>query len=181
MVFPVVMYGCESWTIKHAVPWRTDAFELWCWRKLSRVPWSAWRSKQYILKDISPECSLEDSCWGWTSNTLAHDAKNWLLQKDSDARKDWRQEEKGTTEDEMIGWHHQIDQHEFEQALGTGDGQESLACCSPWGCKESDTIEGLNSTDYVEQYGDSLKNQKSSYHDSKKTVIQKNICTPMFI
>ena len=70
--------------------------------------------------------------------------ENRLLGKDPDAGKDWRQEEKGMTEDEMVGWHHQLNQHEFEQALGVGDGQGSLVCCSPWGCKESDTTERLN-------------------------------------
>jgi len=67
------------------------------------------------------------------------DVKKWLTGKDPDIGKDWRQEEKGTTEDEMVGWHHWLDVREFEQATGVGDGQESLACCSPWGCKESDT------------------------------------------
>ena len=69
MVFPVVMYGCESWTIKKAEHWRIDAFELWCWRRLLRVPWTARRSNQSILKEISPEYS--DWCWSWNSNTLA--------------------------------------------------------------------------------------------------------------
>ena len=72
------------------------------------------------------------------------DVKNWLTGKDSDAGKDWRQEEKGTTEDEMVGWLHWLDGHEFEQVLGVGDGQGSLVCCSPWGCKELDTTEQLN-------------------------------------
>ena len=72
------------------------------------------------------------------------DAKNWLIGKDPDSGKDWRQEEKGTTEDEMVGWHHWLDGHEFEQTPGVGDGQGSLACCSPWGCKESDRTEQLN-------------------------------------
>ena len=74
------------------------------------------------------------------------DAKNWLTGKDPDPGKDWRQEEKGTTEDGMVGWHHQFDGHEFEQASGIEDGQGSLACCSPWGCKESDTTEQFNWT-----------------------------------
>ena len=77
------------------------------------------------------------------------DGKNWLIGKDPDAGKDWRQEEKGMTEDEMVQWHHQLDGHEFEQALGVGDGQESLACCSPWDLKESDMTERLNWTDWV--------------------------------
>ena len=75
------------------------------------------------------------------------DAKNWLIEKDPDAGKDWRWEEKEKTEDEMVGWLHQLDGHEFEQALGVGDGQGSLACCSSWGCKESDTTEWLNWTE----------------------------------
>ena len=77
------------------------------------------------------------------------DAKNWLTGKDPDPGKDWRQEEKGMTEDEMIGWHHWLSGHEFEQALGVGDGEGSLACCSPWGCKESDTTERLHWTNTI--------------------------------
>ena len=148
MVFPVVMYGCESWTIKKAEHRRIDVFELWCWRRLLRVPWTARRSNQSILKEISPEYSLEGLMIKlklpihWPP-----DAKNWLTGKYPDAEKDWRQEEKGTTEDEMVGWHHGLDGHEFEQALGVGDGQGSLVCCSPWGCKESDTTERLNWTE----------------------------------
>ena len=75
------------------------------------------------------------------------DAKNWLIGKDPDAGKDWRQEEKGRTEDEMVGWYHQLDGHEFEQALGVGDGQGCLVCCSPWGLNELDTTEQLNWTE----------------------------------
>ena len=71
MVFPVVMYGCESWTVKKAECQRIDAFELWCWRRLLRVPWTARRSNQSILKEISPGCSWKDWCWSWNSNTLA--------------------------------------------------------------------------------------------------------------
>ena len=80
------------------------------------------------------------------------DAKNWLIGKDPDAGKDWRQEEKGITEDEMVGWHHQLNEHELEQAQGVGDEQGSLACCSPWGCKELDMTEQLNWTDWFWQY-----------------------------
>ena len=113
MVFPVVMYGCESWTIKKAEHRRTDAFELWCWRISLRVPWTARRSNQSILKEISPEYSLKDWCRGWSFNTLPPDVKDWLIGKDPDAGKDWRWE-KGTTEDEMVGWHHQFNGHESE-------------------------------------------------------------------
>ena len=76
-------------------------------------------------------------------------AKNWLTGKDPDNGKDWRWEEKGTTEDEMVGWHHQFNGHEFEEALGDGDGRGSLACCSPWGLKESDTTEQLNWVNWI--------------------------------
>ena len=82
--------------------------------------------------------------WSWSSNTLATWSKSWLTGKDPDAGKDWRQEEKGTTEDKMVGWHHRLNGHEFEKALGDGEGQESLACCSPWGHRELDMTEGLN-------------------------------------
>ena len=144
MVFPVVMYGCESWTIKKALCWRIDAFELWCWKRLLRVPWTAGISNQSILKVISPEYSLDAEA---ETPILSHlmrktDSleKNWL------AGQDWRPEEKGTIEEEMIGWHHWLDRHEFEQALGVGDGQGTLACWSPWGHKELDTTEWLNWT-----------------------------------
>ena len=75
MVFPVVMHGCESWTVKKAECQRIEAFELWCWRRLLRVPWTARRSSQSILREISPGCSLEGWCWSWNSNTLATSCK----------------------------------------------------------------------------------------------------------
>ena len=89
----------------------------------------------------------KDWCLSWSSNTLTPDAKSWLIGKNLDAGKDWGQKEKGMAEDEMVGWHHWLNRYEFEQALGVGDEQGSLAYCSPWGCKESDTIEWLNWTD----------------------------------
>ena len=134
------MYGCESWTIKKAEHWRTDAFELWCWR----VPWTVRRSNQSILKEISPEYSLEGLMLKVKLQYFTPDVKNWLILKDSNAGENWRQEEKGTTKDEMVGWHHWLNGHEFEQALRVDDGQGILACCSPWDCKESDTNEKLN-------------------------------------
>ena len=130
------MYGCESWTIKKAECRRIDAFELWCWRKLLRVPWTARRSNQSILKETSPEWFIgrtEAEAETETPVLWPPDAKNWLIGKDPDAGKDWRREEKGMTEDEMVGGHHWLNQHEFELALGVGDGQGSLACCSPRG------------------------------------------------
>ena len=145
MVFPVVMYGCESRTIKKAEQWRTVTFELWCWRRLLRVPWTARRSNQSILKEISPEYHWKDWCWNWSFNTSATWCEELTHWKDSDAGKDWRQE-KGTTEDKMGGWYHWLDGHEFEQPPGVGDGQGSLACCSPWGHKELDTTKRLHWT-----------------------------------
>ena len=99
MVFPVVMFGCESWTVKKAERRRTDAFELWCWRRLLRVPWTARRSNQSILK-ISPGCSLQRLMLKLKLQYFGHLI---LIAKDPDAGRDWGQEEKGTTEDEMAG------------------------------------------------------------------------------
>ena len=106
MVFPVVMYGCESWTVKKAECRRTGAFELWCWRRLLRVPWTARRSNQSILREISPGCSLERMMLKLKLQYFGHFMRRGLIGKDSDAGRDWGQEEKGTTEDEMAGWHH---------------------------------------------------------------------------
>ena len=146
---PVVMYGCESWTGKKAEHWRIDAFELWCRRRLLGVPWTARRSNQSILKEISPEYSLQGLITEAETLILwLPDVKNWLIGKDSDAGKDWKWEEKGMTEDEMVGWHHWLNGHEFEQAPGVGDGQGGLACYSPWGGKGSDTTERLNWTEH---------------------------------
>ena len=146
MVFPVVTYGCESWTVKKAECRRTDAFELWCWRRLL----SPLDSKE--IQPVHPK----DQSWVFIGGTDAEaetpilwppDGKSWLIWKDPDAGKDWGQEEKGTTEDEMVGWHHQLNGHGFRWTLGVGDGQEGLACCSSWGLKESDTTEQLNWTE----------------------------------
>ena len=151
MVFPVFMYGYENWTIKKAECQRIDVFEFWCWRRLLRVLWIV-RIFNHLLQSILKEASPEY----FTGRTDAEaedpiiwppDAKNWFIGKDPDAGKDRGQEEKGTTEDEIVGWHHQLDGHEFEQALGVGDGQGGLVCCSPWGCKESDMTEWLNRTE----------------------------------
>ena len=146
MVFPEVMYGCESWTVKKAECQRIDAFELWCWRRLLRVPWTSRRSNQSILKEISSEYSLERLILKLKPVLWPPDAKSWLIWKDSDAGKDWRREENGTTEDEMVGWHHWLNGHGFGRTLGVGDGQGGLACCSSWGRKESDMTEWLNCT-----------------------------------
>ena len=144
------MYGCESWTIKKAEHQRIDAFELGCWRRLLRVPWTARRSKPVHPKG--------DQSWVFTGSTDVEaetpilwppDAKSWLIGKEPDAGKDWGQEEKGTTEHEVVGWHHQLNGHGLGWTLGVGDGQGGLACCGSWGHKESDTTEQLNWTETI--------------------------------
>ena len=138
MVFPVVMYRCESWTIKKAEHWRTDAFELWCWRRLLRVPWTARRSNQSILKEISPGCSLEGLMLQLKLQSFGHllrrvDSLEKTLMLGGiggKRRRGWQ--------DEMAGWHHGLDGRESEWTLGVGDGQGGLACCNSWGRKESE-------------------------------------------
>ena len=126
MVFWVVMYQCESWTIKKVERWRIDAFELWCWRRLLRVPLTARRSHQSILKEINSEYSWEGLLLKLKLQYFGHLMwRAWLIGKDPDAGKDWGQEEKGATEDEMIGWHHWLNGHQFEQTPGISEGQGS--------------------------------------------------------
>ena len=115
MVFPVVMYGCESWTVKKAECQTIDGSELWCWRRLVRVSWTARRSNQSILKEISPGCSLERLMLRLKLQYFDHLMRRIdSLEKVSNAGRDWGQEEKGMTEDEMAGWHHQLDGRESE-------------------------------------------------------------------
>jgi len=114
MVFPVVMYGCESWTIKKAACQRIDAFKLWCWKRLLRVPWTARRSNQSILRKSVLNIYWKDWCWSWNSNTVStwcEELRHW--------KRPWFWERlkaggEGTTEDEMVGWHHRLNGHEFE-------------------------------------------------------------------
>ena len=137
MVFPLVMYGRKSWTIKKAEHWRTDAFELWCCRRLLRVPWTTRRSNQSILKEINAEYSLEGlmlklklQYFGylmWKANSL----ENTLMLEKIEGKG-----RKRVTEDEMVRERHWLNGHEFEQTRGDGRGQGSLACCSPWGHKD---------------------------------------------
>ena len=143
------MYECESWTVKKAERQRIDALELWCWRRLLRVPL------------IQPVHSKGDQSWVFIGRTDAkaetlihwpHHAKSWLIGKDPDAGRDWGQEEKGTTEDEMAGWHHRVNGHEFVWTPGVGVGQGGLVCCDSWGCKELDTTEQLNWTELIKFY-----------------------------
>ena len=144
MVFPVVMYECENWTTEKTECQRTDVFKLWCWRRCLRVPWTSRRSNQSILKEISPEYSLEGLMLNWNSNTLAtwckeltHWKRCWF----------WERLRAGgeAGDREWDGWMASLTQWTwFEQVLGVGDGQGSQVCCSLWGCKESDMTEWLN-------------------------------------
>ena len=145
LVFPVVMYGCESWTIKKAGHQRVDAFELWYWRRLLRVPWTARRSNQSILKEISPECSLEGLLLKLKLQYFGHlmwraDSLEKTLTGEGDDR-GWD------------GWMASLTQWTWVWVLislgtpGVGDGQGSLVCCSPWDCKESDKTDLLNWTE----------------------------------
>ena len=145
LVFPVVRYGCDSWTVKKAEHWKTDAFELWCWRRLLRAPWTARRSNQSILKEIRPECSLEGrmltlKLWYfgsvlfttmWRTDSLEKILMLGKIEAGGD----------GEIGPKMVGWHHRLNGCEFEQALGVDDGQGSLMCCSLWGPKELDMTE----------------------------------------
>ena len=162
LVFPVVRYGCESWTIKKAEHWRTDVFKLWYWRRLLRVPWTARRSNQSVLKEINPEFIGKTGAEAEAPTLCPPDAKSWLTGKDPDAGKNWGQEEssvqfsrsvvsdslqphesqqkKGETKEEMVGRYHWLNGHELGQTLGDSEGQGSSVCCSPLGCKESDTL-----------------------------------------
>ena len=131
--------------MKKAEHQRIDAFALWCWRRLLRVPWTAKRFNQSILKEISPGCSLEGMMLKLKLQYFGHLVQRVdSLEKDFDAGRDWGKEEKGMTEDETAGWHHRLDGREFGRTLGDGDGQGGLACCDSWGRKESHTIERLN-------------------------------------
>ena len=125
----------------------------------------------FVCKEIKPVHPKGNPSWKFIGRTDAEaetpilwppDAKNWLTGKDPDAGKDWRPEEKGATEDEMVGWHHRLDGHEFEQSLGAGDGQAGLACCSPWGRKESDTTERLNWRNSFTSVGEDTKKKATN-------------------
>ena len=139
-------------TIKKAERQGIDAFELWCWRRLE---------SSSDCKEIQPVHPKGNQSWIFIGRTDAEaetpilwppDGKNWLIGKDPDAGKDWRQEEKGMSDDEMVGWHHWLNGQEFEQALGVGDGQGGLACCSPWGCKLRDWTELCVNIRYLSLY-----------------------------
>ena len=134
VVFLVLMNGYETWAIKKAEHRRIDAFEVWCWKRLSKG------NQSWVFFGRNDAKAETPVLW------LPH-AKSWLIRKDSDGCRVWRQEEKGMTEAEMAGWHHRLDGCEFEWTLGVGDGQGGLACCDSWGHKESDTTGRLNRTE----------------------------------
>ena len=177
MVFPVVMYGCESWTIKKAEHRRIDVFELWCRRRLE---------SPLDCKEIQPVHPKGDQSWVFIGRTDVEtetpilwppDVKNWLIWKDPDAGKDWRQEEKGTTEGKMAGWHHRLNGHEFGLTPGVGDGQGGLACCGPWGCKELDTTERLNWTEMQETLEMWVWSLGGKHHLEKEMATHSSILT----
>jgi len=142
MVFPVVMYGCESWIVKTAEWQRTDAFELWCWRRLLRVPWTARRSNQYILKEISPGCSLEGLMLKLKLQYFGH-----LVRRVDSLEKTLIWEGLGAGgEGDDRGWDGWM---AFGWTLGVGDGQGGLARCNSWGHKELDMTEWLNWTEFL--------------------------------
>ena len=144
MVFPVVMYGCESWTIKKAECQRIDAFELWCWRRLLRVPWTARRSSQSILREISPGCSLEGlmlklklQYFGHLMRKVDSFKKTLMLARIEGRRRRGRQRMR-----RLDGITNSMDMSLGR--LGVGDGQGGLACCGSWGRKQADATELLN-------------------------------------
>ena len=150
--------------MKKAERWRTDAFELWCWRRLFESPLDC--------KEIQPVHSKGNQSWVFFGRNDAKaeipilwppHAKSWLIGKDSDAGRDWGQEEKGMTEDEMGGWHHRLDGREFEWTPGVRDGQGGLVCCDSWGCKESDKTAWLNWTDVIYLKRQSVYNSQNNY------------------
>ena len=132
----------------HVWMWELDYKESWMQKNwcfwtvvLERLLIVAWTARRSVLG-----VHWKEWCWSWNSNTLP-DVRSWLIGKDPDAGKDWGQDEKGTTEDEMVGWHHQLDGHGFGWTPGVGDGQGGLVCCGSWGRKESDMTERLNWTE----------------------------------
>ena len=133
------MYRCDSWTIKKAEHWRIDAFKLWHWRRLWRVPCTARRSNQSILKEIKNLNVRRTDADAEATIIWPPDVKCRRTGKNPDAGKDWGQGEKGVTEAEKVGWHHRLKGGQFELTPGDSKGQGSLAWCSSWGCKKSRT------------------------------------------
>ena len=131
---------CMMWELDYKESWvpKNWCFELWCWRRHLRVPLTARRSNQSILKEVNPEYTLEGLLLKLKLKYFGHLMRGAdSLEKTPDVAKYWRQGEKGATEEKMVVWHHRLNVHEFKQALGDGEGQGSLGCGSPWGCKVS--------------------------------------------
>ena len=159
----------------HVWMWELDYKESWVLKN-----WWFWTGVLEKTLDSPLDCKeikqvhpKENQYWIFIGRTDAEaetpilwppDVKNWLIWKDPDAGKDWRQEGKGTTEDEMVGWHHQLDGHEFEYTSGVGDGQEGLACCSPWGGTESDPTELVNWAELIGADPKRIPQQTSHMH-----------------
>ena len=190
MVFPVVMYGYESWTIKKAEHRRIDSFELWYWRRLLRFPLDC--------KEIQPVNPKGNQPWIFIGRAddaaeapilWPPDVKSWLIRKDPNAGKNWRQEEMGAIADEMLGWHHWLDGYEFVQALGVGDGHGSLMCCSSWVPKSqtrlsdwTELIELYISKGYIYGYGNytsvKILKKKTLYRLSLFLCVKMTSCIP---
>ena len=152
--------GSKGFSSSHVWMWELDYKESWAPKN-----WCFWTvvlektlQRPLDCKEIQPVHPKGNQPWVFIGRTDIEaetpilrplDAKSWLIWKDPDAGKDWRQEEKGATEDEMVGWQHRLDGHEFEQTPGVGDGQGGLVCCNSWGCKELDTTERLNWIDWL--------------------------------
>ena len=149
MVFPVITYGCESWTVKKAERRRIDAFELWCWRRLLRVPWTARRSNQSILKEISPGCSLEGLILKLKLQYFGH-----LMRRVDSGKVDLEKTLMlgGIEDRRRRGRHHWLGGHGFGWTLGVGDGQGGLACFDSWGRKELDWTDWLNWPSFTRHY-----------------------------
>ena len=176
---------CYGFSCSHVQMWELDHKESWALKN-----WCFWTvvlektlESPLDWKEMKPANPKGNQPWTFIGRIYAEaetpvlwppDSKSWLIRKDPDARKDWRQEEKGTTEDKMVGWHHQFNGHEFEQALGDGEGQGSRACCNPWGCKESDTTKQLNTKNRSFQQPP-LWSANSHHHGGKILYQQKKI------
>ena len=166
MVFPVVIHGCESWTIKKA---DHKAAKNWCfWTVvlsllglLAKIKCELWCLRRLLspldCQEIQPVTAKGNQSWIFigriddeaeTPILWLPDVNHWLIGRDPDVGQDWRPD-KGTTEDKMVGYHHWCYGHEFEQAPGVGDGQGGLACCSPWGCNESDMTDRVSWTEFL--------------------------------
>ena len=167
MIFPVVMYRCENWTIKKAECWRIGAFELWCWRRLLRVPWMARRSNQSILKEINTEYSLEGLMLKLKLQKFGHLTWKADLLEKTLTGKDWRQKKKRVMDDEMVGWHHWLSGPELGETPGDSEEQGGLVCCS-WGVAKSQTRLG----DWTTTYSNSHKQFLESFKKTSRKIFK---------